>query len=46
MSRLAWVVIFLFVLACIAWMTGISHHDKLLVEMGSHELFAQAGFEP
>jgi hypothetical protein len=41
LPRLAWTTI-LFVLPCIAGMTGVPLH-QLLVEMGSPELFAKAG---
>jgi hypothetical protein len=33
----------LFTLPMVAGMTGMYHHAKLLVEVGSPELFAQAG---
>jgi hypothetical protein len=29
-----------------AGMTGAHHHIQLLIEMGSHGLFAQAGLKP
>jgi hypothetical protein len=39
-------VILLFVLPCIAGMTGMCHHVQSLVEMGSLTVFAQAGLKP
>jgi hypothetical protein len=33
-------------LPTVAGMTGVYHHTQLLVEMGSHELFAPDGLEP
>jgi hypothetical protein len=37
MPRLAWITILLFLLPCVAWMTGTHHHAQLLVEMGFHK---------
>jgi hypothetical protein len=45
MPRLTWFMILPFVLPCIARITGVCHHAQSLVEMGSCELFAQAGFQ-
>jgi hypothetical protein len=39
--KLAWTVMLLSVLPCVAGMTGICHCDLPLVEMGSRELFVQ-----
>jgi hypothetical protein len=36
-----WVVILLFVLPCVAVMTGVCHHTQPLVGMTSGEIFAQ-----
>jgi hypothetical protein len=44
MSELAWTSI-LFVLPPLTGMTGTPHHTHPLLEIGSHELFAQAGHE-
>jgi hypothetical protein len=41
MFGLAWIMILLFVLPYIAGMTDAHHHGQPLVQMGSHELFAQ-----
>jgi hypothetical protein len=35
----------IFILPAIARMTGVHHSNQLLVEMGSHKLFVQAGFK-
>jgi uncharacterized membrane protein YdbT with pleckstrin-like domain len=43
--RLPWTTILLFVLPMVAGMTGIPPHRALSVEMGSPELFAQAGLK-
>jgi hypothetical protein len=47
MSGLAWpMMVLLFVLSCIAEMTGLCHHStQPLVEMGSHECFAGTGLK-
>jgi hypothetical protein len=37
---LAWTVILLFVLSCVAGMTGVHHHIQPLLEMESCEVFA------
>jgi hypothetical protein len=39
MPGLTWTAILLFVLPCTAWMTGMCHYAKPLVEMWSHKLF-------
>jgi hypothetical protein len=41
MPRVAWTVILLSVLPHETGMTGMYHHTQPLIEMGSHELFAQ-----
>jgi hypothetical protein len=41
--RQAWTQILLCMLPFIAAMTGTHHHTQPLIEMGSHELFAEAG---
>jgi hypothetical protein len=41
MPRLAWTMIFLFVLPCVAGMTGVCHCAHSLDEIGSHELLAR-----
>jgi hypothetical protein len=44
MPGLTWTTIFEFILLTIAGMIGVNHHAQfLLVEMGSHELFACIG---
>jgi hypothetical protein len=45
MSKPARTETFLFVLPYLAGITGTCHHFQPLVEMESHELFAQAGLE-
>jgi hypothetical protein len=42
--RPAWTSILLFLLSCVAGMAAEYHRAQLLVEMGSHELFAWFGF--
>jgi hypothetical protein len=44
MPMLAWTTILLFVLPCVAGVTGVYHCAQLLLEMGAHEFFAQTGF--
>jgi hypothetical protein len=43
--RLAWTMIFLFVLPQVAEITGTHHCAQTLIEMGSPELFARVGLE-
>jgi hypothetical protein len=46
MLQLIWTLVLLFVLPGVAGMTGIYHQTQLLlVEIGSHELFAKTGLE-
>jgi hypothetical protein len=43
---LAWTMILLFMLPCVAGMTSSCHWAQPLVEMGSHKLFVSAGVKP
>jgi hypothetical protein len=45
LAQLVWTMILEFVLPHIAGLTGTRHCALTLVEMGSHELFAWAGFK-
>jgi hypothetical protein len=45
LPRLAWSKIFSFMFPTIAGITGTHHHAQVLVEMGSFELFSQAGLK-
>jgi hypothetical protein len=45
MLRPAWNAVFLFVLLCVAGMTGTYYHTQPLIEIGSHNLFAWVGLE-
>jgi hypothetical protein len=42
----AWATILLFVFPHVSGMTGVCHHAQVLLDMGSQELFSQAGLEP
>jgi hypothetical protein len=45
-SSPSWAAVLLFGLPCMTGIIDACHHAQILVEIGSHKIFAQAGLKP